>query len=112
MSETALCELSDIPNGGSAGFVTELGARRAAVFAVRQGDTVFVYENSCPHIGSPLDNMTGSFLNDDETHIECGTHGALFQIDDGVCIAGPCAGDVLSAVMSEVRNGKVFVIAA
>ena len=112
MSETALCALDDIPDGGSSGFVTELGARRVAVFAVRQGDTVFVYENSCPHIGSPLDSMARGFLNDDETHIECDTHGALFQIDDGVCISGPCAGDVLSAVVSDVRNGKVFVITA
>ena len=50
MNETTLCALDDIPDGGSAGFVTALGERRAAVFAVRQGDAVFVYENSCPHI--------------------------------------------------------------
>ncbi len=112
MSAAALCALEDIPDGGSAGFVTDLSGRRAAVLAVRQGDAVYVYENICPHIGSPLDMVPGAFLNDDETHIECGTHGALFQIDDGVCIAGPCVGDVLSAVATEIRDGTVFVIAA
>ena len=112
MSETALCTLDDIPDGGSASFVAALGERRAAIFAVRQGDAVFVYENSCPHIGSPLDSMARGFLNNDETYIECDTHGALFQIEDGVCVSGPCAGDVLSAVVSEVRDGKVFIIAA
>ena len=42
-------------------------------------------------------------------HILCTTHGALFNIDDGLCIAGPCVDDHLTPIATEVRDGAVFV---
>lgn len=109
MSGTQLCALDDIADGGAAAFVADLGARRAAVFAVRRGKAVTVYENKCPHIGGPLDFPPGQFLSDDGAHIICATHGALFEVTDGLCIDGPCEGDHLTALHAEVRNGAVFV---
>lgn len=109
MSETELCTLEDVPDRGSAGFIATFGETRIAVLAVRQGDDVFVYENNCPHIGSPLDFQPGQFLNIERTHIICSTHGALFQINDGQCISGPCEGDQLSPLATTVRDGRVFV---
>ena len=109
MSETPLCTVGDIADGGSAGFVADLGARKAAVMAIRQGDRVFVYENVCPHIGSPLDFRPGQFLNPEGTHIMCATHLALFRIDDGVCTAGPCEGDALTPVPVQIRDGRVYL---
>ena len=49
MSETRLCALNDIPAEGTNGFVTEINGQAKAVFAARQGDQVYVYENVCPH---------------------------------------------------------------
>ncbi len=109
MSETKLCKLEDVPDGGSAGFIATIGAQRIAVLAVRQGEDVYVYENMCPHIGSPLDFQPGQFLNVERTHIICSTHGALFQINDGQCISGPCEGDHLTPLTTSVRGGNVFV---
>lgn len=105
MTETRLCALADIPDNGSAGFNTET----QALLAVRRGDNVVVYVNSCPHIGAPLDFQPGQFLNVEKTHIQCSTHGALFNIDDGRCVRGPCADQALDAVLCTVRDGAVFI---
>jgi len=111
VSEIRLCALDEIDEGGSAGFIAEFEDNRMAVLAVRQGDEAFVYENSCPHIGAPLDFQPGQFLNVERTHIICSTHGALFQIHDGHCISGPCEGDHLTPLPASVRDGSVYVSA-
>lgn len=108
MSERALGRLDAIPDGGAVGFAPH-GPTGRPLMAIRQGGQVFVYVNSCPHTGAPLDFQHGTFLNDDATLIHCSIHGALFRIDDGFCIAGPCAGRCLAALRSAVRDGWVFV---
>jgi nitrite reductase/ring-hydroxylating ferredoxin subunit len=106
-----LCRLDDVPEGGSNGFVatTPLGVRRAFL-AVRQGERVCVYINSCPHTGAPLDFRPGQFLNHDKTLILCSTHGALFRIEDGFCVSGPCAGKSLGPVLTEIKDGTVYLM--
>lgn len=106
--QRALCRLEDIPDGASKGFAAAAGAF-TGLMAVRQGDAVFVYVNSCPHIGTPLDWTPGRFLSRDGRTIVCATHGAHFRISDGVCITGPCVGDSLEAVPAEIRDGTVYV---
>lgn len=110
MTETRLCALDEIPADGSNGFVAEIGGQSKAVFAVRKGEDVFVYENVCPHYDTPLDVIPGEFLNDNETHIECGTHLAQFRIEDGYCTEGPCAGDSLTQIKAEVRGKDVYIL--
>jgi len=108
-SKRVLCRLDEIPDGGSNGFFTETGDGRLLYMAVRRGNAVFVYRNACPHTGMPLDFQPGQFLSPDRTLIQCSTHGAQFRIDDGYCVAGPCEGDRLVAVKTEIRAGKVYI---
>ncbi len=103
-----LCHLDDIPDGDSRGFDGPPGAF-TGLFAIRQGDQVFVYVNSCPHIGVPLDWAPHRFLSTDRTRIICSVHGAEFRIDTGECFRGPCLGDRLEQVMIEIRDGTVLV---
>lgn len=110
MSEIKLCTLDDIPADGTEGFTPEINGKPVAVFAARQGDQVFVFENLCPHIGTPLDVIPGEFLNDEGTHIECGTHLAQFRIEDGYCTEGPCEGDSLTQIKAEVRGSDVYIL--
>jgi nitrite reductase/ring-hydroxylating ferredoxin subunit len=105
-----LCRLDDIPDGGSNGFVVERDGVRRGYLAVRRGGRVHVYVNVCPHIGSPLDFQPGQFLNRERTLIQCSTHGALFRIEDGYCLAGPCAGKSLEAAPTEVAGGAVYLV--
>ena len=104
--DARLCALVDIPDGGSRRI--ELAGLGRGYLAVRRGDSVFVYVNRCPHIGAPLDFRPGQFLNLEKTHILCALHWALFNIEDGLCVAGPCAGDRLQAVATEVRDGVLY----
>jgi len=105
VSEMRLGRVADIPDGGSAGYEIETDRGRRLYMAVRRGDRVFVYVNSCPHNGTPLDFEPGRFLNLDRTHILCTNHGALFRIDDGYCVSGPCAGKHLEPAAAVVRSG-------
>jgi len=105
-----LCALDDIADGESAGFAIErTDGSKVGIMAIRKGDAVFLYENNCPHIGAPLDFMPGQFLDIDREFIICSTHGALFRIEDGHCVSGPCAGDNLTPVTGRVSAGEVFV---
>lgn len=71
---------------------------RHSVFAVRYEGKIFAYVNSCPHTGVSLNWQPHEFLDYDRQYIQCAMHGALFRIEDGYCIRGPCAGASLKAV--------------
>ena len=103
-----LCRLEDLPDGESRGFDPAPGGF-TGLFAVRQGEAVHVYVNSCPHIGVPLDWAPHRFLTRDGKRIICAVHGAEFRIDTGECIHGPCLGDRLEPVMIEIKDGMVLV---
>jgi nitrite reductase/ring-hydroxylating ferredoxin subunit len=104
----ALCRLDHIPDNGAKGFPGAEG-RFTGLVAIRQGAAVYVYENSCPHIGTPLDWTPDRFLSADGQFIICATHGAEFTISSGTCISGPCKGDRLTSVNVEIRNGVIHV---
>ncbi|WP_338147250.1 Rieske (2Fe-2S) protein [Neoroseomonas oryzicola] len=109
VAERVLCALEDIPDGQSKGFPAAPGAF-TGLFAVRRGDRVWVYVNSCPHIGVPLDPVPDRFLDTKKQNIVCSTHGARFRIEDGFCTSGPCYGESLEAVPHRVdAEGRVLV---
>lgn len=109
MSSRRLCALEDIPDRGSVGFTVCEDGLSVALMAIRRGNDVFVYVNSCPHWSSPLDFAPGRFLNREGTFIQCSTHGAQFRIEDGLCIKGPCLGGSLEAIPCSVRDREVLI---
>ncbi|WP_040265390.1 Rieske (2Fe-2S) protein [Pseudomonas rhodesiae] len=68
------------------------------LLAVRRDGIAYFYINRCPHRGVALEWQPGQFLDDSASLIQCATHGALFLIETGECIAGPCAGKSLVAL--------------
>lgn len=100
-----LGSVEDIPEGGAKGFEWE----GEGVFGVKQDGQVFLYRNRCPHLGTPLEWQEDGFLDPDGTLIQCSTHGALFAIDNGLCLQGPCRGQSLQAVKFWVDNGLLMV---
>jgi nitrite reductase/ring-hydroxylating ferredoxin subunit len=106
----ALCQLDDLTNPGSAAFVVKRGAQRVSVLVVRRDDEVFCYLNSCPHIGAPLDYQTTGFLDVEGQNILCAYHGALFRMDDGVCISGPPERQCLTPLGLEIKDGAVLAL--
>jgi nitrite reductase/ring-hydroxylating ferredoxin subunit len=101
-----------IPDGDSRGFDPAPGGF-TGLFAVRQGENVYVYVNSCPHIGVPLDWAPHRFLTRDRSKIICAVHGAEFRIDTGECMRGTmrCMSGALSCQgaigpVTETCNGR------
>lgn len=104
-----LCAATDIPEGGSKGFELADGATPISLFAVKRKGEVYVYQNSCPHLGIELNWQEDQFLDFQGVLIQCSTHGALFEIDSGYCIAGPCAGQSLAAIPCRQQEGHVYI---
>jgi nitrite reductase/ring-hydroxylating ferredoxin subunit len=103
-----LCAVADIADKAAKGFPPPPGGL-TGLFAVRQGDAVYVYVNDCPHIGTPLEWVSDRFLSHDGSRIVCATHGAEFRITDGECLHGPCFGDRLEPVMIQIKDGIIYV---
>lgn len=106
-SARMLCRIDDIADPGAKGFEIE---GRAPLFVVRHRDRLFGYVNICPHMRTTLDWKPDAFLNFEKTLILCATHGALFRIEDGYCVAGPCPGRSLAPVALRVEDGKVILV--
>jgi nitrite reductase/ring-hydroxylating ferredoxin subunit len=102
-----ICNLSDVDNDGSIGLVAKIDGIIQKLIIVRKNNHVFAYINSCPHIGGPLDLQPGNFLSYDKKNIICSTHGALFKINTGYCIYGPCKDDKLEAVPVRIEGDEV-----
>lgn len=80
------CRRVDLPDG------------RASLIAIRRDGRLHCYLNRCPHRGTELDWRPGRFLDPSRRFLQCATHGALFEIATGRCVAGPCAGASLERV--------------
>jgi len=105
-----LTSLKDLPEGSSRGFSVNTPSGYVDVFLVHKNSRLVAYRNSCPHTGGPLDWVPDQFLDLDRDLIQCATHDALFRIEDGACIAGPCAGKALSPVTVKISNDEIFLL--
>lgn len=105
-SEAAWVELgpaAQVADGEAKGFVP--GAHNAPkVILVRRDGVLRAYLDACPHHGgTPMAWRTNAYLSGDGQHLCCHSHNALFDIETGDCILGPCLGQSLTAV--EIREG-------
>ena len=104
-----LCRIEDIPDGHSRGFDPGKTGRDT-MFIVRRGAMLHAYRNACPHYDrARMAWKKNEFLNGDRSHIMCAAHGALFRIEDGACVIGPCLGQRLSPVSITLRDGCVWM---
>ena len=78
-------------------------------FAVKKNAQIYLYRNKCPHLGIELNWQEDQFLNMDGALIQCSTHGALFLIEDGECVSGPCMGKRLEAQSFEIIDGSIVL---
>ena len=107
---TKICNINDINDNQTLGLSTNINGTLKKIIIVRTEKSVLAYINSCPHIGAPLDLRPGQFLSHNKENIVCSTHGALFQIDTGLCIFGPCKDAYLQSIPITIeRNGDLNI---
>ena len=104
-----ICDFASLSDPGSRGFSIDLAGEALEVLVVRKAEAVYVYQNRCPHTGINLEWQPDRFLDLSQSYIQCATHGALFRIEDGRCLRGPCAGDCLTPVNASLEDGQVIL---
>jgi nitrite reductase/ring-hydroxylating ferredoxin subunit len=109
VSPRRLCRAEEIPERGGRGFRFGSGPNLRQVLVVRSRGAFRAYENACPHMGTPLNFLPDRFFDRSGEHLLCATHGALFRVDDGFCVGGPCAGESLKPVTISVIGDEVVL---
>jgi nitrite reductase/ring-hydroxylating ferredoxin subunit len=109
-----ICSVRDIPNRRSKGFhllrrQPDGGDTPWHILVVRWDRKIYGYVNLCPHQGVPLDWERDQFLDQSSMRLVCGKHGALFQVESGVCVEGPCLGARLEPIALCILDGDVCV---
>jgi nitrite reductase/ring-hydroxylating ferredoxin subunit len=104
-----LCRLADLDDPGARAFTIGAGVWPLRGFVVRRGNEARAFVNHCPHQGHPLNLRPEAFLTPDGALILCSSHGAVFEISTGLCVAGPCAGQSLKRVPILIEAGFVIL---
>jgi nitrite reductase/ring-hydroxylating ferredoxin subunit len=111
----AICSIRDIPNRRGMGFhllrLEPDGSEKPwHILVVRWDKKLYGYVNRCPHQGVNLDWEHNQFFDPNGTRLICGKHGALFAVDTGECVDGPCSGARLEPVRLGILDGDICVL--
>lgn len=96
----SLIRLPELPPEGVSETEVRIAGEPASLILRRQGERVQAWLNVCPHAGRRLDWAPGRFLLD-QGRLVCAAHGAMFELEEGRCVSGPCRGASLVAVAVE-----------
>ncbi|TVQ88479.1 MAG: Rieske (2Fe-2S) protein [Chromatiaceae bacterium] len=97
--------VAELPDPSARGF--QIGGL-AGVLVHRSG-SLRAWRDRCPHIGAPLAWTPDRYPGDNADQLQCTLHGALFRVDSGACVQGPCLGDALTALPIVVRDGRILL---
>ncbi|MDB4985076.1 MAG: Ferredoxin subunit of nitrite reductase and ring-hydroxylating dioxygenase [Myxococcaceae bacterium] len=86
------------------------GRPREALVLLGSDGLPRAYLNRCRHLPVPLDGGSKQYLTRGGEYLLCGTHGALFRRDDGMCIAGPCLNLPLESLTLVEHEGVLQIL--
>lgn len=98
-----LCALSELEENVGRSFRSPAGE----VILVLRDAQVYAWQNICPHLGINLEFNPDEFMDCEQHYLVCSNHGALFQVEDGRCVAGPCQGESLLSVPISIVSGEI-----
>jgi nitrite reductase/ring-hydroxylating ferredoxin subunit len=87
----SLIQLAELPAEGLSEVELPVAGELQSILLRRTGERVQAWLNICPHAGRRMDYAPGKFLLD-QGRLVCAAHGASFELEQGVCVAGPCRG--------------------
>ena len=83
--------------------------KEISVVIIQKEQRFYAYENVCPHFSVQLDYKEGQFSLYQNQVIMCAHHSALFDIETGMCIDGPCKGKHLQVISIEHINNQILL---
>lgn len=98
------------PDGSTKKFTWKEKGKNREGFVIRQGEAYHAYVNLCRHLPISLDLNDNQFLSHDGKHLQCHMHGALYEIDSGLCVGGPCLGARLFKLEVEEEESQLVII--
>lgn len=104
-----LCAADAIPEGGAREVFVGPPDDALHVVLFKRGGRVFVYRNRCPHFLLPLNAGPGRFILFKDGLVMCAWHSAVFRIEDGAGIDGPCMGAGLEPLPVIERDGMLIL---
>ncbi len=107
-----VCKASSLRDKQTVKFTFDAGAGLKEGFVIALAGRFHAYRNECRHIPMTMDWVENRFLSRDRCFIQCATHGALYEIDSGLCVSGPPAGAHLRALPVAIEDGEVIVTIA
>jgi len=105
----SLIRRSELPRVGIVAVDAVIDGEQESIIVHCDGERIVAWLNICPHQGRRLDYVPGKFLIDGG-RLVCAAHGAIFRLEDGECVGGPCRGASLREVPAQVNESGELVI--
>ena len=90
-------------------FETKMRGQIFQGFVIFKGGKYFAYQNLCQHLPITLDLNDENFFNHERQFLQCHMHGALYEVETGLCVGGPCLGAKLIALEFEERVSEIVI---
>ncbi len=104
-----LCRSEQLAEGEAIGIQHSDEPMQHGFILVRRAGKVYAYKNRCPHTGVNLEWLPNQFFDSSGQFLQCAVHGAIFEVENGQCVRGPCAGDALTSVAIDERHGEIVL---
>lgn len=103
-----VCGIDDL-HRKTTGAEVETNSGLLSIIILRIDNKISAYVNKCPHTGVNLEWRPHQFLDTSGNFLQCATHGALFELGTGACIQGPCNGQFLTPIETEIEADEIYI---
>jgi len=105
-----ICSSARLAEQASYGFhVHYRGSLREAIL-IRHRGVAYCYLNQCVHMPKALDCEHCHVFDETGEFLRCSMHGIVYEPDTGLCRSEICAGQSLTVLKIEERDGQIRLI--
>lgn len=104
-----LCNMNELEENRARGYSSN-GSDEQELLVIKRDGQVYAYKNNCPHTGVNLNWQPDEFMDIESFYIQCSVHGALFNVEDGLCVRGPCINQRLSPISVQIIGSEIHLL--
>jgi nitrite reductase/ring-hydroxylating ferredoxin subunit len=109
MREIHIANVATMNKGDTSIFTFRKQGKEVRGFLIQTDQGPRAYFNACMHWPVPLDMGDSEFYSSELGGIVCKTHGAIYNIETGICESGPCVGAPLERFSVRLDNEDAYV---